>query len=160
MRADDDGQVERFGPDGRAERFDPADGAAADASDADAEATADAPAIAVESAADPEDAFSRLGNATRLRVIRSLADGDAPPTFTELFEASGGETTAGFAYHLRQLVGHYVEKRPTGDDEADARYVLTSAGRAVATALQAGVYTDRVERGLEAVLSTTRGRSG
>lgn len=109
-------------------------------------------ARAVESTADPEDAFSRLGNATRLRVIRSLADSESPPTFTDLFEASDEETTAGFAYHLRQLVDHYVEKRATGDDdEADARYVLTSAGRAVASALQAGVYTDRVERGPEAV---------
>jgi DNA-binding transcriptional ArsR family regulator len=112
--------------------------------------TASAPAI--ESASAPEDAFSRLGNATRLRVIRSLADSESPPTFTDLFEASEEETTAGFAYHLRQLVDHYVEKRPTDeDDEAVDRYVLTSAGRAVASALQAGVYTDRVERGPEGI---------
>ena len=122
----------------------------ADAStDGEGDSSAASPeAATVSEAADPEAAFSRLGNATRLRVLRHLAEADAPPTFTDLFEASGEETTAGFAYHLRQLAGHYVEKRPTGDDdEADARYVLTSAGRAVARAIEAGVYTDRVERG-------------
>lgn len=106
------------------------------------------PGDAAERRTDPEAAFSRLGNETRLRVIRRLAEADSPPTFTDLFEASEETTTAGFAYHLRQLADHYVEKRPTDDDdEADARYVLTSAGRAVARALQAGVYTHRVERG-------------
>jgi len=96
-----------------------------------------------ETVTDPETAFSRLGNETRLRTIRTLA-ADGPQTFTALFEGSAADTTAGFAYHLRQITGHYVEKH--GGDE-EPRYHLTSAGRAVARALDAGVYTDRVERG-------------
>lgn len=96
---------------------------------------------------DASDAFSRLGNETRLRVLRALADAETPPTFTELFEATDEATTAGFAYHLRQLVGHYVEKR-------DETYHLTYAGRQVARALLAGTYTERIDREPESIDGT------
>ncbi|KTG08363.1 hypothetical protein AUR64_19210 [Haloprofundus marisrubri] len=85
------------------------------------------------------DAFARLGNEMRLHAIRTVAEADHPPTFTDLFEASDADTTAGFAYHLRQLSGHYVEKvRET--------YRLTYAGRQVARALPSGEYTRRIDR--------------
>ncbi|MEF8852978.1 MAG: hypothetical protein V5A28_11250 [Haloarculaceae archaeon] len=45
-----------------------------------------------------------------------------------MFAATDEETTAGFAYHLRQLTGEFVRQR---DDE---RYELTDAGRAATTA--------------------------
>jgi hypothetical protein len=88
----------------------------------------------------PDDAFAALGDETRLRAIRTVASADEPPSFTELFEASEAETTAGFAYHLRQLAGRYLEK-----DEETERYSLTYAGRSVARALDAGTFTERVD---------------
>ena len=91
--------------------------------------------------ADADDAFAALGSETRLRTIRTLAAAEEPPTFTDLFEASDEETTAGFAYHLRQLTDRYVRK----DDETE-RYHLTYAGRAVARALASGSYTERIDR--------------
>ncbi len=96
---------------------------------------------------DASDAFARLGSETRLRILRALADAETPPTFTELFETTDEETTAGFAYHLRQLVGHYVEKR-------DETYHLTYAGRQVARALLAGTYTERIDREPESIDGT------
>lgn len=89
---------------------------------------------------DPDDAFAALGDETRLRAIRAVAAASEPPTFTHLFDASESETTAGFAYHLRQIVGPYLSK-----DEGTETYTLTSAGRAVARALDAGTFTERVD---------------
>jgi hypothetical protein len=103
---------------------------------------------------DPSDAFEALGNEVRMAVLRALAnadreternDGDEPSsgrtmTFSELFEVSPVDTSAGFAYHLRQLTGQFVEK--TGDE--DDQYALTYAGSQVARAIVAGTYTDRV----------------
>lgn len=118
--------------------------AATDDADGPTAGTADGSGVV----ADPETAFSRLGDETRLRAIRTLAD-EGPQPFTALFEASSADTTAGFAYHLRQIADHYVEKR--GEDDEEPRYHLTAAGRAVARALDTGVYTDSVSRGPEHV---------
>ncbi|ESP88246.1 DUF7351 domain-containing protein [Candidatus Halobonum tyrrellensis] len=107
-----------------------------DARGFDADAGTDA-----DPAAAADDAFAALGSETRLRTLRTLAAADEPPTFTDLFEASGEETTAGFAYHLRQLTDRYVRK-----GEETERYHLTYAGRQVARALAAGTYTERVDR--------------
>jgi len=91
--------------------------------------------------AEASDAFQALGDETRLGVIRTLAAGaeDAPRSFSDLQEAVNADTSAGFAYHLRQLTDRYVE-------QTDEGYGLTSAGRAVVRALAAGTYTERVER--------------
>jgi hypothetical protein len=61
-------------------------------------------------------------------------------TFSELFEATEESTTAGFAYHLRQLVGPYLRKREDGED-----YELTYAGLQVGRGLAAGRYTESVD---------------
>ncbi|QLG62417.1 winged helix-turn-helix domain-containing protein [Halorarum salinum] len=106
----------------------------------------DGPGADSSERADADDAFAALGNETRLRVLRALAAADEPPTFTELFEATDEETSAGFAYHLRQLTDGYVRKDP--DTE---RYRLTYAGRQAARALAAGTYTERVTREPEPV---------
>jgi hypothetical protein len=92
------------------------------------------------------DAFKPLGNETRVAVLRAMfetGNGNLRPTtrtFSELFEATEESTTAGFAYHLRQLVGPYLRKR---DDET---YELTYAGLQVGRGLAAGTYTDSVDR--------------
>ena len=88
----------------------------------------------------PSDAFQALGGETRLAVVRALAAADEPLAFSDLFAATDEDTTAGFAYHLRQLAGEFVRQR---DDE---RYELTDAGRAAARAVRAGTYTERVNR--------------
>ncbi|WP_254546310.1 DUF7351 domain-containing protein [Halomarina pelagica] len=98
---------------------------------------------------DPGEAFRPLGNEVRTRVLTALLEpvgegegrGVAPTTktFSELFEASGAETTAGFAYHLRQLTDHYLR-------ETDGGYTFTYAGLQIARAIVSGAYTESVDR--------------
>ncbi|MEZ3117000.1 ArsR family transcriptional regulator [Halobaculum sp. MBLA0147] len=88
-----------------------------------------------------DDAFAALSDETRLAAVSAVAAADEPPTFTDLFEASDADTSAGFAYHLRQLTDRYLRKDPETE-----RYELTYAGRAVARALDAGTFTERVDR--------------
>ena len=106
-----------------------------------------------------EDAFKSLAGTPRVRVLEALATApDGHLTFTECFEATDVDTTAGFAYHLRQLTDAFVRKVPAtaGDDGASdatdadtgddaARYELTDAGRRVARAVAAGAYTGSVD---------------
>lgn len=92
----------------------------------------------------PADAFALLGNDTRMAALAAFAPCEAEKrpktlTFTELFEATDEATTAGFAYHIRQLRGHYLRQVEDG-------YRLTDAGRRVVTALAARSFTDRVDR--------------
>jgi predicted RNA-binding Zn-ribbon protein involved in translation (DUF1610 family) len=111
----------------------------------------DAPVGPAESG--DSDAFAALGNAIRLRALVDLLE-DAPRSFSELAAASDADTTAGFAYHLRQLRGRYVRKvgddsgSGDGNDDADGEtgYVLTDAGNRVARAIRAGSYTTSVDR--------------
>lgn len=99
----------------------------------------------------PSDAFGRLGNEVRMAILRALVDDESASdvskrsrSFSELFEASPADTTAGFAYHLRQLTDQYVEQR-------DEEYRLTYAGLRIARAIVAGTYTDSVDFGPVAV---------
>lgn len=94
---------------------------------------------------EPSDAFEALGNEVRIAIIRVLSGADrndgesrSPLKFSELQTAVGASTSAGFAYHLRQLTGHYIEKTDRG-------YRLTSAGQRVARAITAGTYTERTD---------------
>lgn len=90
----------------------------------------------------PSDAFQPLGNEVRTKVLGALLDDEHGPrhrTFSELAEASGADTTAGFAYHLRQLTDRYIH-------ESDEGYTLTDAGVRIARAIESGAYTDSVDR--------------
>lgn len=90
----------------------------------------------------PSEAFQPLGNEIRTNVLGALLDDERGPqrrTFSELAEASGADTTAGFAYHLRQLTNHYLR-------ETDDGYTLTDAGVRIARAIASGAYTDSVDR--------------
>ncbi len=98
------------------------------------------------SALDPSEAFAPLGNEVRVRVLAALLAPEGEErvvprtkTFSELFEASGADTTAGFAYHLRQLTDHYLR-------EVEDGYTFTDAGLRVARAIVSGAYTDSVDR--------------
>ncbi|MFB6087179.1 MAG: ArsR family transcriptional regulator [Haloarculaceae archaeon] len=84
------------------------------------------------------DAFQALGSATRTTVLESLTA--EPKSFSTLHGATDEDTSAGFAYHLRQLDGQFVRQRPDGD------YDLTFAGRAAARSVRAGIYTESVDR--------------
>lgn len=99
---------------------------------------------------EPSDAFQALGNEIRMGILETLlarvdADGRSRLSFTELFEASGLETSAKFAYHLEQLEGPYLRK-VEGDEEGSEGYEFTYAGRKIARAIAAGDYTRRVDR--------------
>lgn len=91
---------------------------------------------------DPTDAFAVLGNEVRMAALRALldaeAEGEETLAFSELFEATSADNTAGFSYHLRQLTDHFVRKTERG-------YTLTYAGREIARAIRAGTYTDSVD---------------
>ncbi|PSQ17086.1 hypothetical protein BRD00_08625 [Halobacteriales archaeon QS_8_69_26] len=86
---------------------------------------------------DPSETFGALASEVRVRVLVELLaaerDDEDPLTFSELQRAAGVEESAGFAYHLRQLSGHFV--REDGDG-----YVLTPAGRRAARAVLAGTF--------------------
>lgn len=87
----------------------------------------------------PAEAFQTLANETRVAVLITLLTsertGDGPTPFSELQQAAGSGSSAGFAYHLRQLNGHFIRR------EADG-YVLTPAGRRAAEAIVSGTFTD------------------
>jgi hypothetical protein len=87
----------------------------------------------------PSDAFQALAGEPRTAVLRALAD-DEPVRFADLHAATDVDTSAGFAYHLRQLDGQFVRQR---EDEA---YELTTAGRAAVRAIESGAFTERVDR--------------
>ncbi|MFB6205052.1 MAG: ArsR family transcriptional regulator [Haloglomus sp.] len=104
------------------------------------------------------DAFAALGSETRMGIVRTLfaAEREAgrPVTrsFAALFEESDEETTAGFAYHLRQLPDTYLRKVEASDRDAsdgagdEAGYRLTAAGRRAARAIAAGTLTESADR--------------
>lgn len=83
----------------------------------------------------PDEAFTMLGNETRLQILQTLAEADAPLSFTEVRERVGITQGAQFNYHLDQLVGHFVQKIGDG-------YKLRQAGRNVIYAVLSNVVTD------------------
>jgi DNA-binding transcriptional ArsR family regulator len=82
-----------------------------------------------------EQAFSVLGNETRLAILRALADADGTLSFTELRSRVGLRQGTQFNYHLTKLVGHFVEKHKAG-------YSLREPGRRVVQAVLAGAVED------------------
>jgi len=87
---------------------------------------------------DSADAFSLLGDRTRLRIVSVLHDDqtDAPIQFSAIYDRVDVGDSAQFNYHLKQLTPHFVRK------VGDGGYELTAAGRRLARAVAAGTYTD------------------
>ncbi|MFB6269685.1 MAG: hypothetical protein ABEH83_07060 [Halobacterium sp.] len=88
------------------------------------------------------DAFQTLASDVRLAVLVHLlraAERGESPTFSDLQAAVDSDSSARFAYHLRQLDGHFVRKSGDG-------YELTPAGRRAAQAVLAGEFTDTESR--------------
>lgn len=84
----------------------------------------------------PEDAFSLLGNETRVRILQALGTMDGPLSFTELRTEVGIPQGGQFNYHLDQLVGHFIEKTEAG-------YALRQPGERVVQAVVSGAVTER-----------------
>lgn len=83
----------------------------------------------------PDQAFSLLGDETRVRILQALGRADGPLTFTALRNEVGLRQGGLFNYHLEKLLGHFVEKTEAG-------YELRYAGRAVVEGIYSGVFTD------------------
>ncbi|WP_255150757.1 winged helix-turn-helix domain-containing protein [Halorarius halobius] len=83
----------------------------------------------------PDDAFRVLGNRTRLSILRALWNTDEEPLpFAELERETAVETD-NFAYHLDQLVGHFVRRSDDG-------YALRYAGETVMRSIVAGLFSE------------------
>lgn len=83
----------------------------------------------------PDEAFSVLGDETRLEILQVLSAGDGPLTYAELFERVKYDDPSNFSYHLNQVVGHFVRKTDRG-------YDLWDAGRRVVEAVVSGAVTE------------------
>lgn len=86
----------------------------------------------------PDDAFSLLGDETRLSILRALGDADGPLAFSELRDRADVGDSGRFNYHLERLVGQFV-------DRDDGGYYLARPGRRVIEAVLSGAVTDRPE---------------
>lgn len=83
----------------------------------------------------PDEAFSILGNETRMQILQELGEADRSLSFTDLRERVGVRQGAQFNYHLDKLVGHFVEKTEGG-------YALREPGRRVIQSVLSGAVTD------------------
>ncbi|HZD43168.1 MAG TPA: helix-turn-helix domain-containing protein [Methanomicrobiales archaeon] len=86
----------------------------------------------------PEQAFSLLGNDTRIGIIQALWKADEPLSFSDLHDRVDIRDSGQFNYHLNKLVGLFVR-------QADGKYELTYAGSQVIGAILSGTYTQRAE---------------
>lgn len=89
----------------------------------------------------PADAFSIVGNETRLRILQTLGEAGEPLRFSELFDRIDYADASNFNYHVKQLKGYFIE-------EADDGYVLRPEGKRVVKAILAGFMSEKpvVER--------------
>lgn len=83
----------------------------------------------------PDEAFSILGNETRIQILQALGEADQSLSFTELRERVGVRQGAQFNYHLDKVVGHFVGKTEEG-------YMLREPGRRIIQSVLSGVVTD------------------
>jgi len=75
----------------------------------------------------PSDALAVLGEETRVRILRVLAETGEPMSFSELRRAVGVEDAGRFNYHLSRVCEHFVREVGSG-------YELDSAGAQLVTA--------------------------
>ena len=88
--------------------------------------------VECEECLQPAEAFSVVGNETRLVILEALWRApDRPVAFSELRSRVGTRDSAQFNYHLQKLTGQFVRK-------TDGGYDFRSAGRAVIQAVLSG----------------------
>ncbi len=93
-------------------------------------------------ALDAGDAFGLLADETRLDVVRALGEAWSPHdrepvSFSRLRRLVDVEDGGRFDYHLKRLLGSFV-------DRTDEGYRLTYAGVRVYQTMRAGTFTERV----------------
>lgn len=96
------------------------------------------------------EAFEALANETRLAILLALWEArdpgpplseptDTPLSFSELYDRVEYDTPANFSYHLKKLVGPFVERTE------DERYRLTTAAQRLVSTLLAGTLSEYPE---------------
>lgn len=83
----------------------------------------------------PGEAFSMLGNETRVALLQTLWNVGRPITYSELKDHVGIRDSGRFNYHLDRLVGHFVDRVGGG-------YRLTVAGEQAVQAVNANMFTE------------------
>jgi hypothetical protein len=84
----------------------------------------------------PAEAFSIIGNETRLSILEALWAADSRPVrFSRLHERVGIRDSAQFNYHLDKLTGQFVVRTEEG-------YDLRNAGERVVQAVLAGSFNE------------------
>ena len=86
----------------------------------------------------PDEAFARLGNETRVEILRVLGSAAEPLGFSELYDRTDVPDSGQFNYHLGKLAGQFVRKTEEG-------YTLRRTGRRVVEAVLSGAVTERQE---------------
>lgn len=99
---------------------------------------AEGPESGNRTALPPDEAFTVLGNGTRIAILQELGTTETPLSFTELRNRVGVRQGSKFNYHLDKLVGHFVRKTEEG-------YDLKQTGRRVVMAVLSGAVTDDPE---------------
>ncbi len=92
-----------------------------------------------EECVSPADAFSLVGNETRLAILEALWRLDGPAAFSEVRAEVGMRDSAQFNYHLNKLTDQFVRK-------GEAGYELRTAGERVVQAILAGSFTEHPTR--------------
>ena len=95
-----------------------------------------------EECVSPADAFSLVGDETRLSILEALWRLDDPAAFSEVRAEVGMRDSAQFNYHLGKLTSQFVRKTAEG-------YELRTAGERVVQAILAGSFTEHPEREVE-----------
>ncbi len=86
----------------------------------------------------PEEAFSLLGNETRVAIVRELGELSGESlSFSALRDRVAVADSGQFNYHLKKLVGSFVTRTEEGE------YELTYAGARIVGAIHSGTYNRR-----------------
>jgi hypothetical protein len=84
----------------------------------------------------PAEAFSVVGNETRLSILEALWRAEeSPATFSDIRDDVGIRDSAQFNYHLQELTDGFVAKEGDG-------YVLRTAGEKIVRAVVAGSFNE------------------
>jgi DNA-binding HxlR family transcriptional regulator len=95
---------------------------------------------ACEKCVPPAEAFSVIGNETRLTILEALWDApERPVSFSDLHRRVDMRDSAQFNYHLKQLVGQFVRRTDEG-------YDLRHAGESVIQAVLSGSFNQDPDR--------------
>lgn len=95
-----------------------------------------------EDCVSPADAFSLVGDETRLSILEALWRLENPATFTDIRAEVGIRDSAQFNYHLDKLTDQFVRKTDPG-------YELRTAGERVVQAILAGSFTEHPRRNID-----------